>query len=96
MLDMKHMPCFRAAAAWGNFSALRRNLILLLSQFPGASNHVLPHGMNARKRFETVRTFHRWRVFFQMHSGGLQVPFLSTSLGKRYVTFSTVQSCFFT
>jgi len=64
MLDMKHIPCFRAAAAWGNFSSLHRNLTLLLLQFPGASTEVLPHSTIARKRFETVRTFHQWRVFF--------------------------------
>jgi len=34
---------------------------------------MLSHSTIAWKRFETVGTFHRLRVFFQMHSGRLQV-----------------------
>ena len=38
MLGMKHTPCFRAAAAWGNFSALCRDFLsVLFLQFPSAS-----------------------------------------------------------
>jgi len=61
MLDMKHTPCFGAAAAWGNFSALHRNILSPLTlQFASASNPMLLHSTIAQKWFETVGTLHWW------------------------------------
>jgi len=74
MLDMKHIPCYHAPAARRNFSALCRDFLSpLFLQFASASDQMLSHSTIARKWFETVGTFHWLRVFFQMHSGGLQV-----------------------
>ena len=91
MLDMRYTPCFCAVAARRNFSALCRDLASpLFLQFPSASDPMLTHTTIAWKRFETVGTFHRLRVFFQMHSGGLQVALKVTSVGKRFIAFLTV------
>jgi len=99
MLRMKHIPCFRAAAAWGNFSALRRNLILLLSQFLGASNQMLPHSTISLKRFETVRTFHRRRVFFKCTAADCKWRFKVQALenvmshSRQYKVVSSHRGC---
>jgi len=65
MSDMRHIPCFRAAATRRNFSALCRDFLSpLFLQFASASDPMLSHSTIAWKWFETVGTFHRLRVFF--------------------------------
>jgi len=58
MLDMKHTPCFRAAAAWGNFSALHRNILSpLILQFASASNPMLLHSTIAQNGLKQLGNF---------------------------------------